>query len=180
MSPLDMSMESRPAAEQASAYPDLHLEELSVPELLRLDGAVLEELRRRGIARTGNKPVGDLAEVIVHKARGGSLEPNSTKSHDITDRNGARIQVKSLTHHPRRSRYQFSAFRSFDFDTAVFLIFDGVTFEILSAYEVPSNVLTEMGTFSRHVNARTIRRSQIEKVGADVTEEMRRAYATSA
>lgn len=56
----------------------------SVRHLLRLESGIVSELRRRDLVRTNNKPLGDIAEQVVFVARGGVLEPNSTKSHDVT------------------------------------------------------------------------------------------------
>lgn len=87
--------------------------------------------------RTSNKPLGDTAEQIVLAARGGVLEPNSTKSHDATSLDGRRIQVKAMGARKVGRAGTFSPFRSFGFDTAVFLVFAGETFEIVLAREVP-------------------------------------------
>lgn len=67
-----------------------------VKELLHLEASLIEELRQGGFVRTNNKPLGDIAEQVVLAARGGTLEPNSTKSYDVTDLQGRRIQVKAM------------------------------------------------------------------------------------
>jgi len=68
------------------------LSALSVRELLGIDAAVIAELARRRLVSTNDKPIGGIAERIVHRARGGALEPNSTKSHDVTTPTGIRIE----------------------------------------------------------------------------------------
>lgn len=65
---------------------------LSVKHLLQLETRIVTELSRRDLVRTKNKPLGDIAERIVWLARGGVIEPNSTKSHDITTTTGRRIK----------------------------------------------------------------------------------------
>src|SRR3546814_20590701 len=53
------------------------------------------DLIHRGLIRTRNPPLGDLAEHLVWKAYGGTLADNSAKSYDVTDADGRRIQVKA-------------------------------------------------------------------------------------
>lgn len=43
----------------------MDLETRPTRELLRLWAAILRELRRRGIVRTANNPIGDIAEALV-------------------------------------------------------------------------------------------------------------------
>lgn len=159
-----------------SALPDVT--RLSVKDLLRLEAIIIAELRARELVRTNNKPLGDIAERIVLAARGGVLEPNSTKSHDITDRDGRRIQVKAMGRTPEARGGAFSFFRSFDFDVAVFLVFASDTFEIMLAREMDANAAETTARYVRHTNGRQSTLRQVESLGTDVTEEMRLAYET--
>lgn len=155
----------------------VELEELTVRELLQLEAGVIRELRRRDLVRTNNKPLGDIAEQIVLAARGGVLEPNSTKSHDVTDPQGRTIQVKGMGARSSGRTSVFSPFRSFDFDTAVFLCFDAESFDLVLAREVPAAELDAASRFSAHVNGRLVSLRQVEELGADVLAEMKSAYA---
>lgn len=94
---------------------------LPVKHLLQLEASIGAELRRRDLVRTNNKPLGDIAEHIVWLARGGVIEPNSTKSHDITTTSGRRIQVKAMGPRAAGASSRFSPFRSANYHTAVFL-----------------------------------------------------------
>src|SRR5438309_1239761 len=67
----------------------------STAELLAGYARTLDILRARGVLRTANPPAGDFAEWLVWSAFGGTLEPNSTKSHDVTDAAGRKLQVKA-------------------------------------------------------------------------------------
>jgi hypothetical protein len=58
--------------------------EITVGALLSFSRAILAELRRRGVIRTGNAPAGDYAELLVQRASGGELAPNSEKSWDVS------------------------------------------------------------------------------------------------
>ena len=66
-------------------------------ELLAGYARTLEVLRARGVLRTANAPLGDFAEWLVWRAFGGTIEPNSTKSHDVTDAVGRKLQVKGAS-----------------------------------------------------------------------------------
>ena len=150
---------------------------LSVKDLLRLEASIVSELRDRDLVRTNNKPLGDIAEQVVFVARGGILEPNSTKTHDVTDADGHRIQVKAMGVRMGGRAAKFSPFRSFDFDTAVFLAFASDTFELSLAREVGADAIEAVARYSPHTNGRQPTLRQIESLGVDVTGEMRKAYA---
>lgn len=152
------------------------LSQLRVRELLQLEACIVSELRDRGLVRTNNKPLGDIAERVVLVARGGVLEPNSTKSHDVTDQAGRRIQVKAMGGRVAGGSAKFSPFRSFDFDTAVFLVFAAETFHLDSAREVGSGDIEAVARYSSHTNGRQPTLGQVENLGVDVTAEMRAAY----
>lgn len=152
------------------------LSSFSVKGLLQLEAGVVTELRRRGLVRTNNKPLGDIAEQIVLAARGGILEPNSARSHDITDSEGRRIQVKAMGGRSVGRSGQFSSFRSFDFDTAVFLMFEANTFDLALAREVAASDIKTVAPYSAHTNGRAVTVRKIENLGLDVSHEMRNAY----
>jgi hypothetical protein len=150
---------------------------LRVRDLLGLESGIVGELNRRGLVRTNNKPLGDVAEQVVLRARGGVLEPNSTKSHDIKTAAGQRIQVKAMGGRRAGLAAKFSQFRSFDFDTAVFLVFAPGSFELAIAREVLASEVEAAARYSAHVNAKAPTLRQISGAGIDVLEEMSRAYA---
>jgi hypothetical protein len=103
-------------------------------------------------------------------------EPNSTKSHDITTHDGSRIQVKAMGPRSSGAAGKFSVFRSTDFDSAVFVIFDG-EFDIVEAYESQPSFITDRVAFSTHVNGRSPTLQQVRGFAVEVTAEMRSAYA---
>lgn len=114
----------------------------STGDLLALYGEILDELRHRGVVRTGNSPVGDYAELLFARAFGWSLAPNSASGHDASDADGRRFQIKSRRlRHPKASR-QLSAIRRLNdktFDDLAALLFDPacrVTHAIIIPYEV--------------------------------------------
>ncbi|MFT4126117.1 MAG: hypothetical protein QM662_07780 [Gordonia sp. (in: high G+C Gram-positive bacteria)] len=76
------------------------LTSLGVQDLLQLDAAIIAELRRRGLVRTSNKPLGDVAEAVVHAARGGvlvfDLDFNLTEAREV---DAAEIEQTRLVAH---------------------------------------------------------------------------------
>ncbi len=72
---------------QAVGWPD----RTPTPELLAQYAATLVELRRRGVLRTNNAPLGDYAEWLLHRALGGALaNSTSAKSYDLKMAGGYR------------------------------------------------------------------------------------------
>jgi hypothetical protein len=107
-------------------------EALTNAELLALSGGALAELRQRGVVRTANAPAGDLAERLVADAMSGELAPNSQKSWDVlvrptvADTPAERVQVKArvVTDLANAGQRQVSAFRSWDCESVMFVLFD--------------------------------------------------------
>lgn len=149
---------------------------LPVRSLLSLEASIVRELRFRKLVRTQNKPLGDIAEYVVWLDRGGVLEPNSTKSHDITTASGQRIQVKAMANRAAGAGARFSPFRSADYHTAVFLVFD-IGFDISEAWEVDAEQIEEHVRYVPHVAGRQPSVTHVRTYGTDVTAEMQAAYA---
>lgn len=175
----DVSNEKSGAEEPLAGRGSRVLPDMSdfpVRDLLQLEAGIVAELRKRNLVRTNNKPLGDIAEMVVLFARGGVMEPNSTKSHDVTDLNGRRIQVKAMGKRASGRSAKFSPFRSFEFDSAVFLVFDSENFNLILAREVAGDDIKSVARYSSHTNGRQPTLRQIEGLGDDVTDEMRLAY----
>ena len=140
-----------------------NLEGKPVLDLLRAHSAVLAELRRQGVCRTDNNPVGDYAEWLV--CRGLNLTPqgNSAKGFDATGRANVRYQIKG-----RRSdinRVQFSAIRNlkgdqFDFLVAVAFLDD---WSIRFALKLSHDAVSRMVQFQGHTNSHRLLLSGTEE-----------------
>lgn len=155
------------------------LAELSVGDLLALSRGILAELRRRGVIRSGNAPAGDYAELLVQRATEGELAPNSQKSWDVQTPAGERLQVKArvVTDPNRRGERQLSAFRSWDFDAALIVLFDD-EFRVWRATRLPAAVLEADAQFIEHVRGfRVIATDALLDRGDDWTERLRAAAA---
>jgi hypothetical protein len=150
---------------------------LSVRQLLASYVAILDELLRRGLVRTRNSPLGDLAESLAVRAYGGSLAPNSEKSYDLVAAGGRRIQVKARTVRADDKRTQnFSAVRSWDFDAALFLLFDAATYDLVWARELDRDETQSLGRRVEHTNSSAVLVRDVAHAGADVTDLVRAAY----
>lgn len=121
---------------------------LSVGALLSTYAGILRELVRRGVIRTLNAPAGDLAESVASRIYEGELAPNSEKSWDVRALDQRLIQVKSrvIASASRAKPIQFSVFRSWGFDAAIFIVFAAETYEVVAAIELPmESVRTKAG-----------------------------------
>ena len=71
----------------------MNVETLTIPELLRAHGSIMDELRRRDIVRSANNPISGLAEVLFRRAFNWQTEGNSASGHDAKDGAGHRYQI---------------------------------------------------------------------------------------
>ncbi|WP_198169789.1 DUF6998 domain-containing protein [Agromyces laixinhei] len=146
------------------------LSDIDVNDLLSQYAEILSELRARGVCRTGNAPLGDYAEYLAQSVYGGELAANSAKSYDLIDAAGRRVQVKARTVSPQTSPSSvFSVFRTFDFDVALFLVFDQATYELMWAAELGPQEIEAAARWSSHVNGRLLRVRKARELGVDVT-----------
>jgi hypothetical protein len=84
---------------------------LTPPELRVMHAAVSEELRRRGVIRSSNNPVGDLAEYLFCRLFGWKRAPNSMRDADATDAAEVRYQIKGRRLTPHNNSRQIGALR---------------------------------------------------------------------
>ena len=115
----------------------------AIPDLLASYVALLDELRARGVVRTG-KVVGDYAEALVARALGLDLANGPMEGYDAVDpRSGERYQVKARRIGPRWRDVGMGPFRGLDED--LFDVFVGVVFDadmsIVRALRVPRSVV---------------------------------------
>lgn len=146
-------------------------------ELLALYSQILTELIRRRIIWSRNAPAGDYAELLVAEAFDGRIAKGSEKSWDVSV--GDRlVQVKCRVTDTSSTKSQtYSPFRSFAFDSCVFVLLDSVTYEVVSAIEVDREVVEESSSLSAWVAGRRVTVKQVLalKEGKDVTTRVRKA-----
>ena len=153
----------------------MDLSERTTGEVLELSRATLTELRRRGVLRTGNAPAGDYAELLVQRAAGGELAPSSQKSWDVHTSAGERLQVKArVVTNPRDAgERQLSAFRSWDFDAGVVVLFAD-DFTVWRAARVPVAALQGAARWNKRTASWIVHaRDELLELGEDWTERLR-------
>lgn len=152
-----------------------------MPELLAGYATALAELRRRGVVRSANAPAGDYGEWLVAKALGGTLADNfSVKSWDVSMPNGDRIQVKTrlVAVPPRPGQLQTSPFRSWDFETAAFVLLRGDGYGVLRAVLLPVDAVKAAARWRSHINGHVVMMNSAVMAHAeaqDISDELRRA-----
>jgi hypothetical protein len=98
------------------------LESRSDAELVALYGEVMGALHERGIVRSNNNPIADMAERVIADYYGVELEPPNNKSFDVRTPDGTRVEVKALRR-TKASRRGLSPLRTLDFDYVAIVIF---------------------------------------------------------
>ncbi len=152
-------------------------EQIATPVLLAFSRAILRELRRRGVVRTGNGLAGDWAELLVQRATGGELAPKSERSWDVETPAGERLQVKArvVTDPKSAGQRQLSVFRSWDFEAAVVVLFDD-ELRVWWAVRLPRDTVKDAGHWSEHVRGwRVMATDDLLGRGEDWTERLTQA-----
>jgi hypothetical protein len=131
------------------------LTKMSVRQLLALWASSLRELRDRGVVRTFNNPIGDIAEELVALHYRGERGSFSQKTWDV--RVGDELlQVKALRRTGVRTRRNLSPIRSDDGYTAVVVVIFTEDLRVDQALRIPREVVNEMFVRRPHVNGRII------------------------
>lgn len=172
----DPTPSTRPAA---SAGGD-DLAAVSVGQLLERYAGILAELRLRGLVRTNNAPIGDLAEHCAAIVYDGLLAPNSEKSYDLVAHDGRKVQVKvRVVRFNTSPSAVFSPIRSFGFDVGVFLLIDGDRGGVLTARELTADEILNVGKHRAHTNGVVVRVGQVRSAaapGIDLTDAFHVAW----
>lgn len=166
----------------------MHLPDLTkrpAEDLFAIHAAILDELRKRGLVRSYNNPVGDYAERLVCHALDLVPTANSASGYDAYDEaTGKRYQIKArrLTEH-NKSRL-LSSLRVLETDPFDFLV--GVLFDAhlrpARACVVPISVVKTNVGFSAHTNAhRFVLRDSVWQLPGveDITERIQAVVATA-
>jgi hypothetical protein len=138
--------------------PKPDLSDLSVRDLAALSGVAMSELRRRGVVHSGD-PAADLAELLVAHA---------------TAQDDSQMLVKARIVHDDRKpdERQLPPFRSWDFDTAVIVLFDG-EYRVKRAAKLTPSALVDSATFSASTNSwRVMATDDLLAHGADWTVKL--------
>ncbi len=156
------------------------LKDLTPPELLVMHAAVSEELRRRGVTRSSNNPVGDLAEHLFCRAFGWKQAPKSMRDADATDSAQIRYQIKGRRLTTHSSSRQLGALRDLPargFDVLAAVLFQE-DYRVLRAALIPHARVVDLAKRVERTNSwRFLLRDSVWSVPdvRDVTTEVRRA-----
>lgn len=135
----------------------MNLSEMSPLALLQLHGAIIDELKKREIARTNNSPIGDYVEWLVSSELKLKLCDNSESGYDAIDSAGIRYQIKSRRFNQGESSAQLSAIRKLDQSTPTFdfIIAIGLNpdFTLRYAAQIPHAVVKRITKHNDHTNS---------------------------
>jgi hypothetical protein len=127
----------------------------TTPQLFADWAALMRELRKRGVVRTNNNPVGDIAEAVVHAHYGGERGSFAQAGWDVKTPDGERIQVKAMRTTETTRRRNVSPIRDADYDSVVIVIFDE-DFKLTEGLKLSREVVEELFQHREHVNGRII------------------------
>jgi hypothetical protein len=144
------------------------LKELSTRELLALWASALRELKERGVVRTFNNPIGDIAEELVAGHYAGERGSFSQKTWDVRTTDEL-LQVKALRRAGVATRRNLSPVRSDDGYDAVIVVIFTEDLRVEEAIRIPREVVNELFEHRSHVNGRviTITRKLLEHPGVE-------------
>jgi hypothetical protein len=120
-------------------------------ELLDAWTGSLEELHRRGVVRTYNNPIGDIAEALVARHYGGTRAAFDNPACDVAV-GDTLLQVKACRRSSPTTKLGFSPLRHREGYTAVVLVVFSADMRVEQAWSVPREVANELASGVPHVN----------------------------
>ena len=123
-------------------------------ELLIQYSELLDELKERGIVRSGNTVVSDYGEKIASEKLGLILEKPSTEGYDAHDEQGKRYQIKSRTWTKKHPTMQLGVIRNIEsrpFDFLIVVIFNK-DFSVRGMWITSIEIVKKYAKFSKHQN----------------------------
>lgn len=140
--------------EEASMINIPALKSISELGLLQLYAELIEELRDRGIIRSGNNPVADYAEKVAVERLSLKQVGKEQKGFDAVDTQGYRYQIKGRRITKHNSSRQLSVIRNLNerlFDYLIAVIFDE-SFKVKEIWKIPYEFVKEHSKLSEHQN----------------------------
>lgn len=128
---------------------------LSDAALVALWAETMKELRDRGLVRSSNNPVADIAESLAAKTLNLMLAGQSQAGYDAVDEAGVRYQIKARRLTSHNNSRQLSVLRNLDllpFDVLLALIFDE-SLTLQEMWKIPHGVIHKYARWSAHTNA---------------------------
>ena len=152
----------------------------ALKDLLGLHVGIGKELKTRGIIRTDNNPVGELAEYLFCQAFGWEISDRSARNVDAIG-NDTRYQIKGRKVTEGNPSRQLGYIRDLDdkhFDILAAVIFNE-DYSIRRAALVPWEVVSKYATYAERPNAYIFHlRDDIWEISdvKDVTEDIRKVF----
>jgi hypothetical protein len=143
------------------------LDRLSNRELLQVWAQSMRLLRERGVVRTYNSPIGDIAEEMVARHYGGVRGSFDQAAWDVAVGDEL-LQVKACWRAGAKSKLGFSPIRHREGYTAVVLVVFGADMLVEEAWRIPREVVNELGKFNSHVNGIKVGLTAVMRAHPDV------------
>lgn len=159
------------------------LENTPLSELLADLRRVEKELLRRGIVRSQNSAVADLAEHLACEALSLTRQGKSNRGYDATDDRGDRYEIKARRITSTNKSRQVSALRGLDerpFDYLIGVLFNE-DYSPLRAVVVPHQTVLERSRFVPRTNSHKFTLpDQLWSLPEtkDITDELKHAFST--
>jgi hypothetical protein len=160
----------------------IELKGRSTPELFSMYAAIADELRQRGIMRTANNLVGDLAEYLFSKAMGWTLSDNSQCGYDAVSKDGVpktTYQIKGRRLTPENLSRQLGTLRDLKrddcFNQLAAVLFNS-DYTVLRAIILPRKQVLNASTFISRTNSHKFHLTDSVwelPEAQDVTEQLR-------
>lgn len=160
--------------------PMRELKDLTGSELLVMHAEISQELRRRGITRSSNNPVGALAESLFCRTFGWKQAPNNMRDADATDDAEIRYQIKGRRLTPHNKSRQLGALRDLPgqgFDVLAAVLFQE-DYRVSKAALIPHARVVELAKHVERTNSwRFLLRDVVWKIPdvRNVTEDLQKA-----
>lgn len=147
----------------------INTDELTDRQLLELHCTVMDAMRKRGVIRSSNNPVGDYTETLVARALNATLAVGSQAGFDAVGQDGTRYQIKGRRLTAANKSTQLSALRNLasgPFDQLAAVVFNS-NLHVKYAALIPLDVVQKLGRYRAHTNSHTLyfRRSLFEEPG---------------
>lgn len=126
----------------------------------------MRELRSKGIIRTNNNPVGDIAEAIVAEHYGGERGSFAQAGWDVKTEHEY-LQVKAMRQVPGAKRRTLSPIRDSNYTAVVIVIFDE-DFVVTEGLRMSRTLVEALFPHRAHVNGRVITVTQALREHRDV------------
>ena len=109
-------------------------------DVLRIPYLAVAEARRRGLVTTWDLPSGGYAEALAHAVFGGTAWGAAGKGHDLTDRDGRRVEVKAVA-----AGHRTSPAHPANFDYLCLVRLDPEDLQVRYAVRMTTDVAMELG-----------------------------------